>query len=62
MYYSHSVLESMRRLSVAPRHNASREMLQRTTVLMSRKMETIVPSIMAVWTTVLIANSEDHRP
>ena len=33
----HSVLESMCRLSVAMRHDASRELLQRTTVLMRRK-------------------------
>ena len=48
-----SVLESMCRLRVALRHDAPREMLQRTTVLTRRKMEMIVPSITAVWTTVL---------
>ena len=56
MYHSHSVLESMCRLSVAPKHDASREreMLLRTAVLMRRRLQTVVPPIMAVRTTVLI--------
>ena len=51
---SHSVLESMCRLSAAKRHDASRVMLQRTTVLVRRKRGTAVSSITAEWTTILL--------
>ena len=55
------------------RHDAPREMLQRTTVLTRREMETTVPSTLAPWTTVLIVpaqgttvldvlTSKDHTP
>ena len=46
-------MEGMCRLRVAFGHDAPGETLQRTTVLIRRKMETSVPSITAVWTTVL---------
>ena len=54
MYHSHSVLESMCRLSVASRRDASERLPLRTTVLVRNKMVTDVPFTTAAWTTVLI--------
>ena len=50
MYHSLSVLESMCRLSVASRRDASERLPLRTTVLVRNKMVTDVPVMTAAWT------------